>query len=268
MNAGFPTPDEELNVVLRELVTSAQATLGDNFIAAYLQGSFAVGDWDADSDVDFLIAIIHDVPEADVPALQATHARIHHLGSPWATHLEGSYFPTGILRREDPAKTPTLFLDNGSESLITSAHDNTMIVRWVVREYGITLAGPAPDTLIDPVSTDELKQEVRATMREWASEIFAGRYRITNRWAQPYVVLSYCRMLHTLQTGRVGSKPAGAAWAKTTLDDHWSDLIDRAWAERPNPPAKVRQPADPAEVARTLAFIRYALAISGSDAAQ
>ena len=48
-----PTPFSDLNAVLRELVTSAQAALGENFLAAYLQGSFAVGDFDADSDVDF-----------------------------------------------------------------------------------------------------------------------------------------------------------------------------------------------------------------------
>lgn len=137
-----------------------------------------------------------------------------------------------------------------------------------MREYGITLAGPTPDILIDPISAEDLKAEVRATMREWASDIFAGRYQITNQWAWPFVVLTYCRMLHTLQTGSVGSKPAGAAWAKSALGDAWSDLIERADAQRPNPPVKVRQPADPADVERTFDFIRYALAGSGPDAAR
>src|SRR5450432_717950 len=41
-----PTPYGELNSVLAELVVGAQAVLGDNFRAAYLQGSFAVGDFD------------------------------------------------------------------------------------------------------------------------------------------------------------------------------------------------------------------------------
>ena len=53
----LPTPIAELNAVLQELVASVRATLGTNFIGAYLQGSFAIGDWDADSDVDFSIAI-------------------------------------------------------------------------------------------------------------------------------------------------------------------------------------------------------------------
>src|SRR5258708_23491631 len=138
MTTDEPTPDPELNAVLRELVTSTQAILGDNFIAAYLQGSFAVGDWDAHSDVDWLIAIRNDVPDADLPASQAMHARIYYLDSGWAKHLEGSYFPKEILRRGDPTRAPLLFLDNTFKELIRSDHCNTLVVRWVVRERGIT----------------------------------------------------------------------------------------------------------------------------------
>ena len=50
-----PTPYPDLNVVLREFVTQVRNVLGANFIGAYLQGSFAVGDFDIYSDVDFLI---------------------------------------------------------------------------------------------------------------------------------------------------------------------------------------------------------------------
>ena len=92
-----PTPAPALNDVLRELVTSVQAILGDNFIATYLQGSFAVGDWDTDSDVDFLIAVDHEVSETDLAALQSMHARIYEQDSNWAKHLEGSYFPKETL---------------------------------------------------------------------------------------------------------------------------------------------------------------------------
>ncbi len=225
MNVRLPIPDTQLNAVLNELVTSARSVLGENFVAAYLQGSFALGAWDADSDVDFLIAIDHEVSAADLPALQSMHARIYDLPSRWAQHLEGPDFPKELLKRGDPARTPLLYLDNTSRELIRSNHDNELIVRWVTRDCGITLAGPAPDELIDPVAADDLRREVSATMRDWAGEIFAGRYAIHNRWAQPFVVLSYCRMLHTLATGRVGSKRAGAEWAKRALKGRWAGLI-------------------------------------------
>jgi hypothetical protein len=261
-NTMHPTPYPDLNAVLREFVEGAQAVLGDNFLAAYLQGSFAMGDWDTDSDVDFLIATEHDVQEADLPALQAMHGRIYDLDCPWAQHLEGSYFPRATLRRGDRVGEPLLYLDNTSRALIRSEHDNTLVVRWVVREYGISLAGPEAKVLIEPVSAGALRREVRATMQWWAEQLFANPNEMNNRWYQPFAVVSYCRMLHTLHSGRIGSKPAGARWAKGALDSRWIGLIERAERERPNPSLKVRQAANADDLKRTLDFIKYALEVS------
>ncbi len=259
-----PTSFPDLNAVLHELVSSAQAVLGENFLAAYLQGSFGVGDADADSDVDFTIVIAQDLDEAELAALQAMHGRIYELETDWARHLEGSYFPVEWLRREDPAQRRLWYLDNMARVLVRSDHDNALVVRWVTREHGIPLAGPDPRELIDLVQPDDLRREVRAVMREWGQEILENSYSIGNCWAQPFAVLSYCRMLHTLETGRIESKPAGARWAQASLDPRWADLIRRAWAARPNPSLKVRQPADPDEVARTKEFIAYAIELSGA----
>ncbi len=257
-----PTPFSELNAVLSEWLSAVQAALGANFTAAYLQGSFAVGDFDSDSDVDFLVAIQEELSDAQLSELQSTHTRIYDLSSPWAQHLEGSYFPLAALKRRDPAGAQLWYLNNTSKVLVRSSHDNTQVIRWVVREHGITLAGPDPEALIDPVSAGELRREVLTMMHEWAQEIFDGRYSLDNRWAQPFAVLHYCRMLHTLHTGAVASKPAGAQWTKGALDSRWAGLIDRAWEERPDPSRKVRQPADSSDLQMTYEFIRYALGLS------
>jgi hypothetical protein len=209
-----------------------------------------------------VVAIDRKVSETDLAALQAMHARTYDLDSNWAKHLEGSYFPKETLRRDDPARAPLLYLDNTSRELVRSDHDNTLVVRRVVRERGITLAGPDPRELIDPVLADDLRQEVLATMRDWAQEIFADPNKVNNRWAQPFIVLSYCRMLYTLETGKIESKPVAAQWAKTALDSRWVDLVQRAWEERPNPSLKVRQQADPGDLESTLDFVRYALDVS------
>ena len=63
MIIAVPTAYPELNEVLQEMVTSLQAILGDHLLAIYLQGSFAAGGWDEDSDVDFLVEF-DDVPPA------------------------------------------------------------------------------------------------------------------------------------------------------------------------------------------------------------
>ncbi|HEY1878917.1 MAG TPA: hypothetical protein VGG68_03185 [Caulobacteraceae bacterium] len=41
-----PTPFADLNAVLAHWLSEVRRVLGDNFVGAYLQGSFAVGDAD------------------------------------------------------------------------------------------------------------------------------------------------------------------------------------------------------------------------------
>ena len=252
-----PTPYHDLNAVLQDLVESVQMILGDNFVGAYLQGSFAVGDFDPHSDVDFIIVIQDDLSDHEVMALQAMHARLYALDNPWAQHVEGSYFPASVLRRPPHGKGNLWYLDHGSRALIQSEHCNTLVVRWILREQGVTLAGPAPATLIDPITVTALRQEILATILNWGHEILTHPDQYNNRFYQTFIVLNYCRMLHNLIEGYPGSKAAGAEWAKAHLDSSWAGLIDRTWDGRPNPALSVRQPADPADFQATLEFVRY-----------
>jgi hypothetical protein len=258
----LPTPYPELNAVLQELVDGVRAALGNRFVAACLQGSFAVGDFDRHSDVDFIVAVEDELSDAHVRALQSMHARIHDLDGPWAQHLEGSYFPKGVLRDHSRRGQLLWYLDHGSRSLVRSDHCNTVVVRWVVREHGVALAGPRPETLVDPIPVAALRQDITQTISGWGQEILANTERFNNRFYQTFIVLNYCRMLHDLQTGFPGSKRAGAEWAKTALDPAWAGLIERAWDGRPSPALSVRQPADPADFRSTLEFVRYAIGMS------
>ncbi len=260
-----PTDHTDLNAVLAQLVAANQALLADNFVGAYLHGSFAVGDPDEASDVDYMIVVQHEIVDdqvdqvADVEAMQS---RVWALDSNWAKHLEGSYITQHALRRLEPDSAPLLYFDNGSRVAERSHHDNTLVVRWQLRERGITLAGPDIHGLIDPVPVDDLRREVRAIMYSRADGWFANPEHIGNRFYQPFAVLTYCRMLHTLATGTVVSKVAAAAWAQGQLEPRWTGLIQRAVADRPDPSMRARTPADPDDVAETLEFMRHVIAVS------
>ena len=276
-----PTPFADLNAVLAHLVEQVRAVLGDNFVGAYLQGSFAVGDADEMSDCDFIIAIRHDLTAGEIADVQAMHAAIHDLPhEPWRHRLEGSYAPIAILRRlatepRDPPGEPRgpdwsdpgiggaparaypfVYLDHGANVLVRSEHDNTQVVRWSLREKGVTLAGPDPKALIDPVTPDMLRAEVRRTMDLALS---LGLESMSMKAWQGFWVGLYCRMLHTLATGRVGSKKAATAWALAHLDPQWAALITRAQAIKEGSREEAVKPADPDDVAATSAFALYAI---------
>ena len=276
-----PTPYAELNAVLARLVAAAHEALGDNFVGVYLQGSFALGDFDESSDLDAFIVTRDDIAPGDLPALQALHGQIHDLPSTWAQRLELSYVPAAVLRRKDgqprdpagepraddwadpgtsglPARVyPFWFLGAGERGLVRSEHDNTQVARWILRECGVFLAGPPPAELIDPVPVDVLKGEVRETLARVLRMTLDEGLALDQRWLPAFFVLLACRMLHSLETGRVTSKPAAAAWAAGHLDRRWGPLIEAALAVR-HLPLEVRLSPPPGDtVSETLAFLRH-----------
>ena len=256
----------ELNTVLGDLVDSVGAILGGDLCGVYLLGSFAVGDADVYSDVDFLVVTEAEVSSEQEAALQVMHGRLYALDSPWAQHLEGSYAPRERLRVVDPARSPFLFLDNGASGLVLDNHCNTAVVRWTLREHGIVLVGPEPQSIVERVSEQVLREEALAGVREyaeWAPE--PTRAGPMSRWKQPYLVLTFCRLLYTLTEARVVSKREAGEWAMGALDPQWSDLIRRALDDRPDPWTRVHQLADPDLGERTLAFARYAMALADAD---
>ncbi len=276
-----PTPYAELNAVLTDLVGGARAVLGDGFVGAYLQGSFALGDFDPSSDVDFLIVTAQDIGPDALPALQTLHGRLHALPSPWAQRLEGSYVPAAVLKRKDgaprdppgepraddwadpgtnglpPAVYPFHFVGNGERALVRSEHDNTQVVRWITREAGVVLAGPPPTALIDPVPAEGLKAETRETLAKVLRIVLDDEQPLDQLWLQAFFVTLSCRMLHVLDGGRVTSKPAASAWALTALDRRWGPLIEGALVARRQPLEARLAPPPAADVAETLAFLRH-----------
>ena len=190
------------------------------------------------------------------------HPRIYSLASPWAQHLEGSYFPQATLKDYTLRGTPLWYLDNGSQQLLREAHCNTIAVRLTLMQHGVVLAGPPPNTLIDPIPVEAFRQSMLESMRRWGEQITADPQQINNCFYQCFAVLHYCRLLHDLHTGVPGSKRAGAAWAKANLDPSWAGLIDRAWDGRPLPEVSVRTPADPVDLSKTVEFVRCIIDVS------
>lgn len=261
-----PTPYPEVNAILDELLTSVQSILGDRFIGMYLYDSLASGDFDRESDVDYVV-VTDDVLSDDLfSALQAMHMRIATIDSWCATQLEGSYVPQGALRQYDPVHALHLHIDRGrGEQLKKMKLDSALLSRawwggWVLLrdslwKQGLTLVGPAPQTFIEPVSPEELRQAALAILHGWAAQILDTPAEIDSRRYQFYTVLTLCRILYTLQHGAVASKPVAAKWVQETLDERWAPLIDRAWVGRQNPGLK----AQAEDVNETLDFIRYTL---------
>ena len=260
-------PYPELRDVLNMFVDEISAELRENLVGIYLVGSIASGDFDLDSDVDFLVVTNTELTEANMKALQDIQIKIHGFDCYPAKHLEGSYISISDLNDWSTVGQKKLYyFDNGSTEYEQSIHDNQWHVRWILRERGITLVGQKPETILKSIPLNEMFSEIKTTMLQvmklFEDEINRPLSFFNSKFGQSFAVLTYCRMLHTLHTGTVQSKKAGVKWAKQFVEPKWVNIIDQAWNEREGVRflVKIRQRAELTLLYETLDFIKYAVA--------
>ncbi len=235
----------------------------NNLVGMYLEGSLAHGGFDHDSDIDFVAVTKEPVTEDRFLALQAMHDRIARLDSWWAIQLEGSYLSRHAFRRHDPEQIRHPSIERGAgERLKMADHDEAWnIHRYILRESGITLVGPPPKTLIDPVSAEDLRKSMLPLLRGWATHLLHNPQAMEQRGYQSYVVLSLCRILYTLTFGKVASKPQAVGWATENLDAQWKRLIERAWEGRSTPGIT----AETEDIRQTQQMILFTISFSKQD---
>jgi hypothetical protein len=253
----------EVETLLVDLLHGIREALGDPLVGLYLDGSLTSGDFDPASDIDFLAVTEAELTPAQFSALQAMHKRMATTHPRWGVELEGSYISRAAVRRYDPALAIHPNLERGkTETLKMVHHDVDWIIHYhVVRERGISLFGPDPKTLIDPILPDSLREAMRPNLEVWWRPMLADPAPLQRRGYQSYAVLTMCRICFTMAEGKVASKADAARWAKQHLDKRWVPLIDRAIARRLAPDPETA----PEEIAQTQEFIRLAVAISAAE---
>ena len=156
-------PYPELRDVLNAFAEEISAELGENLVGIYLVGSIASGDFDLDSDVDFLVVTRTELTGTNRQRLQNIQGRMHEMSAYPAQHLEGSYISLGDLNDTSAVgKKELYYFDNGSTTAEQSTHDNKWHVRWVLRERGVTLIGQSPGTLLPSVPPEAMRAEIEA----------------------------------------------------------------------------------------------------------
>jgi Domain of unknown function (DUF4111)/Nucleotidyltransferase domain len=232
-------------------VSAVRTILGPRLVGVYLDGSIALGEFEADrSDIDFVVVAADEVREATLAALQALHAGLAATEPRWGLELEGSYVQRAAIRAHDarPAAHPYIDRHTGRLELVHHESGYWVIHRHVLREHGVTLVGPEPRTLIDPVTPAQLRDAAASTFRGWWRPMLDDPARLQHGGYRAYAVLTMCRMLYTLSHGIIVSKRVAARWAQETLDSRWKGLIGDALAwSADRPPA----------LTDTLALIRY-----------
>jgi hypothetical protein len=248
--------DSIINIVLGKV----RVILGDEFVGMFLHGSLAIGDFSYESsDIDYVVVTRNAVSEKQFIALQDMHNQLQSLESKWPQELEASYIPKQAIRLYDPPNTVHPRIERG-ETLVIKSHDSEWVIkRHVIRELGIVVSGPSPQTLIDPVQPEDLRRAIIDFMWWWELQI-SDTSNIEQSGFQAYTILTMCRILYTLNHATVVSKPVAAHWAIEVLGERWRELINRALIWR-----SCRAEVD--QLVEAKAFIQFTLRRSAKSGA-
>lgn len=254
-NNMFPTPYRDVNLVLLTLLENAQAVLGDYFTGMYLYGSLASGEFDPGrSDIDFLVVTSQELPGKLISDLEAMHVRIGDSGLEWAVKLEGSYIPRDAMPRYSPAGPACPMINEGKFEVARHGID-WVINRHILYTSGVVIAGPPLRTMLSPVRPDELSEAALSLLRDrWTPWLHNSDFFVRDGY-QPFVVLTVCRALYTLEHGAVASKQCSAEWIRAKSDRKWTEFINRAIAWHYGDP--------PGDIGQTQEFMQYVLRQAG-----
>lgn len=212
-----------------ELAALLQDHLGEALAGLYLFGSIAAGGFvPGKSDVDLLAVLDHDVEEGDeLAALTALHAGFVSRHPEWTDRVEVGYVSRAALSTfgDDPAGRIAVVSPGEPLNVKDAGAD------WVVNWHGVcaageTLAGPPPLELGPRVTPAAYRRAVATHLQTWATQV-------REPWVayvpahQGYVVVTVCRALHLLETGKQTTKEDAAAWAAERYPE-WATLIDNA----------------------------------------
>ena len=218
------TQDTEIEALLGRLTDEIRQSSNGSLVGFYVYGSLVTGDFDKDrSDIDLLAVIDSYLNGETFDRLDRMHARIVEDHPAWEDRIEVAYVPASALWNFRTHTGRIAVISPGEPFHLKAAGKDWLINWYMVREVGVTLFGPPPQTLIPEIPQPEFVDAVQDQAGAWKEWV----YRMRTPGAQSYAVLTLCRALYTYTHGRQASKKQAALWAKSYLPQ-WAPLIQHS----------------------------------------
>ena len=245
----------DINMLLQRLLSDMQVTLGDKLAGLYLYGSAVAGDFLAGvSDVDLLAAIYSDLDPAEFDALDTMHDRLVRDTPQWEGRIEIAYLSLHGLRTFKTQSSRIGIISPGEPFHIIDAGNDWSVNWYMVQEIGVTLFGPEPTTIIEPISKAEFIEVVKNHALGWRNWV----KDIRDHPGQSYAIITMCRALYTVTHGQQVSKVHAATWAAQELPE-WSSLIRDAlrWRETSRDAGDERMENSDSTLAEAQRFVNF-----------
>ncbi len=220
-------PFRHIATLLDHLGSQLQAELGRNVLGLYVYGSLTQNAFDARrSDVDCVAVVRRRLSRVVASRLRTSLRRLSARHS-WMRRLQ----LTILIQRE-------LLQFNGDGwlyqfgRLSRTGSDGNPIIWANILESGQVVFGASPHTFVPPITPGLMRAALEREIGYLRIELVTKR---TSVWRgrtvyRRYAALTACRILYTLENGRVVPKHKAAAWALRRLPFVHRAIVRRAIA--------------------------------------
>ncbi|MFZ4719198.1 MAG: nucleotidyltransferase domain-containing protein [Ilumatobacteraceae bacterium] len=232
-----PTPDvaTALGTYL-DIVDSMDPALVEGL---YVVGSYALDDWQPGaSDIDVVVVTAEPATDEDYGTLRTVHALLAEQQP--LPHVDGPYLAWGDLVVEPATGLHRPWTLDGQLHHDGDCFEISPITWYTLATYGVTVRGPAPDTLGIPVDTEARVRFVVDNLQTYWASVATDVQRACE--AQPdrafsgesfvWVALGALRLHHTAFTGDVTSKRGAGEYGLTVAPVEFHDAVHAALAMR------------------------------------
>jgi len=220
-----PTPYNDINNFLDLLLNQIRGALADKLVGLYLYGSLVWGDFDfVASDIDLIAATDGDITQEEFTQLNNLQDEVLKNYQEWEQRLEIAYLSTEALRTFKTQNSSIAVRSPGEPFHFKETDSGWLLNFYVVQEKGIALYGPAPQTIITPISKKEYLEVVHKSAEDWREYITHSK---SSRPSQAYAILTICRILYSCTNGEQVSKKQAALWTQQQFPEY-ATLISEA----------------------------------------
>jgi Domain of unknown function (DUF4111) len=214
--------------LLRRIGVCLSEELGEKLLSLSVHGSWAAGDFVLGrSDLDLLALLADDPDDLTLAGLTAVHAAISAASPEWDNHVEVDYVSIDAVASvlaQDGSAHSMVRISPGEPIHLLQANLHYLLNWHAAREHDHRILGHSPRELLPPIPDDLVRAVVIEHARQWPAWLEGA----SNTEFQAYAVLTMCRALALLSTGRQRSKHAAAVWGQEFMPE-WRGLI--RWAD-------------------------------------
>lgn len=247
---------EVIRPMLLEYRIRLENLLHSKLFGVYLYNSIALGAFEKDkSDIDFISVLTKELNGEEIRKLRMLHKRLKKKYE-YASALEGMYIVIEDIGKVMPDIRPHIYCDHGK--LHGYGCHNINYVTWHTLKYnGVCVDSPDIGEYVREITRENLAEAMNYNLNNYWRKKLDKKLIFLSDYMIEFSVLTLCRILYTLESGKIVSKCQAAAYELQRLPGDFRPIIREALRIRKSMPSESLYPSRIKRQKAVKEFIRY-----------